>query len=789
MKRIFLFYLMLFVFNNFVCSQELYFWSDGKKNSLQEDKSSAIVYSHEQKALFKNCASNVVLRERFDKNHGNVQIIKIDNINISQSDINQMKTNTPISHGLITLHGDTIYLSQRILLYLEENKSLDDLIPIIDKYNLVHISTKYNTNTFFVHDINLVLQVANEIYESGIVKWCHPDFLLQGKKHMLLPRDNQYYIHNKHNCERYNDINILKAWEITKGCPNITVSIIDDGVEAHPDLTDENGISRVLQGYNVVTGALDGSPVRFDDNHGTCIAGIIAASHNDNVRGIAPKVKILPIRIPFNAPYASEYAEAINYAWYDGNADVLSCSWHEYTHTDVLGQAIIDAQTQGRNNLGAVVVFSAGNDGYYTLPPQAEMAISVGALTSISDRASYSNRGADLMAFGGANRIVNGTTVQDIRTIDRVGNNGYSSSNYYDFFGQTSAACPQVSGAAALILSVNPNLSRIEVENILFSTVTDLGDVGKDDIYGHGRLNVSAAIDKTLAISGIYSPVEIGSLSYNKISENARVAFSASPECNIAASTYICDIYKAEKTVNSPFFSYLGYGLSGANPNDGQYYVNISNSGNNWSVFTFFYFVKSDISGRVINQWAPYNPSSVLNYVHGYPANLTINTSVSSMNYFATNSILLTNGFNASLGTNCKIAIVPMGEISCSPNFMEFSNSGVVFENNDYSNNKVLKNCNPKNNFTISEKDNNPIIQKSVSLFPNPSSGDFTVFINDNIFAHATIEIFDLTGKILQKELLADKQHQVHLTNKAKGIYFVKVSNGENTYIEKLLVE
>ena len=59
----------------------------------------------------------------------------------------------------------------------------------------------------------------------------------------------------------------------------------------------------------------------------------------------------------------------------------------------------------------------------------------------------------------------------DIRTTDRMGNFGYNNTNYMANFGGTSAACPQVAGVAALMLSVRPDLTEAQVRTILQNTI------------------------------------------------------------------------------------------------------------------------------------------------------------------------------------------------------------------------------------------------------------------------------------------------------------------------------
>lgn len=70
----------------------------------------------------------------------------------------------------------------------------------------------------------------------------------------------------------------------------------------------------------------------------------------------------------------------------------------------------------------------------------------------------------------------------DVVTTDRMGAQGYDNSNYTYSFGGTSAACPQVAGVAALVLSANPNLTQEQVKQILQCTARKL-----PDMFGENR--------------------------------------------------------------------------------------------------------------------------------------------------------------------------------------------------------------------------------------------------------------------------------------------------------------
>jgi len=284
--------------------------------------------------------------------------------------------------------------------------------------------------------------------------------------------------------------------------------------------------------------------------HGECCAGIIAASHNYlGIRGISPRASIIPINI-FNDWYISSgevyYSEdardlsnAIDFAWDDAGADVLSNSWGYRTaasgdipYADAIIAAIGRARSQGRNGLGSIVVFASGNYGGsfsgVTFPANVNGVITVGAVDKNGNIWNYSSRGSemDLVAPSG-NTDLNG----DIRTIDREGTKGYESGNYTEKFGGTSAACPQVSGVAALMLSVNPSLTEPDVRTILQQTATDMGSTGFDNTYGYGRGNAAAAVRSVYPImTGTTNICSSGnSFSISNLPAGATITWSQGP--------------------------------------------------------------------------------------------------------------------------------------------------------------------------------------------------------------------------------------------------------------------
>ncbi len=284
-------------------------------------------------------------------------------------------------------------------------------------------------------------------------------------------------------------------------------------------------------------GGTTGLPVCCPDlknGHGQCVAGIIGAikDNNTGVAGIAPLCKMTSVNIVTGYETEIQMADGINWAWNNATSDILSMQFHTQS-----SDAITNAITLGRNGKGCVVVSGSGN-GYSNggfFPGNVNNVITVGAINNNGNIWSYSNTGSSMDLVAPSGDAGNGLT-GDIRTIDRMGNLGYYTTNYTGTFGGTSAAAPQVAGVAALMLSVNPNLTETQVRTILQQTATDMGAVGFDNTYGYGRVNACAAVIKaqimagTISISGENS-ICSGSQTYtvNNLPQGATVIWTRTP--------------------------------------------------------------------------------------------------------------------------------------------------------------------------------------------------------------------------------------------------------------------
>jgi subtilisin family serine protease len=322
------------------------------------------------------------------------------------------------------------------------------------------------------------------------------------------------------------DIRAPEAWEITAGDPDIVVAVVDSGVESnHPDL-----VGNLTAGYDFFDGDDQPDPAIGHEynGHGTFCAGFIAAQGNNGigVTGVTWNCKIMPIRMSavsaegaWHLITEADIATAFRWSARNG-ADILSNSWGLANTRPILHSAIMDITTEagiGRDGKGCVVLFASGNDGspITAYPQKYSEVIVVGATDNNDVRWSYSNYGPelDITAPSGERwyyKPGQGTWSSEsnmLWTTDLTGPAGMSShpkNPYPDIpdyvpIGGTSSACPIAAGVVALILSIEPDLMNDEVRHFLERSAKDLGDPGRDDYYGWGRVDARAALDMVLA--------------------------------------------------------------------------------------------------------------------------------------------------------------------------------------------------------------------------------------------------------------------------------------------------
>jgi subtilisin family serine protease len=265
------------------------------------------------------------------------------------------------------------------------------------------------------------------------------------------------------------------AWDITTGSASVVVAVVDTD-QCRPPRPGR----QVLPGYDF---ASDDNDPSDDHGHGTHVAGIIGARSNNSlgVAGMswmprhAGEVCLYGTLCPYD-----DIVQGIVCA-VDNGADVINMSLAGTEFSQALQDAINYAHGEG-----VFVVAAAGNGGRFgnpvTYPASMEHVVAVSATMQADDIFPHSSYGpyVDVSAPGFDIFSTYYWPDDDI--------NGY-----YSLSG-TSMAAPHVSGIAALMLSVAPGLSPDQAEDLVETTAVDLGDPGRDDYYGWGRVDALAAV-------------------------------------------------------------------------------------------------------------------------------------------------------------------------------------------------------------------------------------------------------------------------------------------------------
>lgn len=258
-----------------------------------------------------------------------------------------------------------------------------------------------------------------------------------------------------------------KVWNQSTGS-GVKIAIVDTGVQRdHPDLK-----NNIIQGYDFVN---DDNDPTDDNGHGTHVAGIASAVLNQTgTVGASYNAQIMPIKVLNNQGYGylSGVAKGIYFAA-DNGARIINMSLGSSTDSITLRNAVTYAA-----NKGILLVAAAGNNsgGPCLYPAAYSSVICVVATDSKNQLASFSNMGGELAAPG-------------------VSNYSTFVGSSYRYLSGTSMASPHVAGAGAILISKCPTCTTSEIRNILRNTAIDLGDTGKDILFGYGLVDLVSAMN------------------------------------------------------------------------------------------------------------------------------------------------------------------------------------------------------------------------------------------------------------------------------------------------------
>ena len=284
---------------------------------------------------------------------------------------------------------------------------------------------------------------------------------------------------------------LKEAHRYTKGNPNVTIAVLDTGVnQSHPE------IRNVLDQGKDFVDIIDGATTFFGDyldadedpedevGHGTHVAGIIAGQGLKMPMGVVPKCKILPVRVlaamkrgeqKIGAGLVENINAGVKWA-IDNGADIINMSLGvKHSGGGLPHREVVDYAEK----MGTTVVAASGNDGreesYY--PGALPHVIAVGAMGISGNIAQFSTYGRQVSFVAPGEEI-------------------YSSylDNDYAFASGTSHAAPFVSGAVAMLKSharsKSKRLSDHQVKYILKNSSDKIGREFKDQKAGYGVLNL-----------------------------------------------------------------------------------------------------------------------------------------------------------------------------------------------------------------------------------------------------------------------------------------------------------
>lgn len=258
----------------------------------------------------------------------------------------------------------------------------------------------------------------------------------------------------------------------------INIAVIDSGADqSHPDLKIAGGAC-FIEMANYPNACAD--DYNDDNGHGTHVAGIIAALDNDfGVVGVAPDANLYALKVldKKGRGTTSSVVAAIDWA-IQNKMDIINLSLAT-PEDDVILKEII----QKAYNSNMLIVAAAGNEEHVTgleenvgYPAKYDEVIAVTALNKDHSISKTSSVGAaiDFSAPGIAIVSTYPTKYKD--------GSGYASMS------GTSMAAPFVSAMAALYMEKYPDLSAMEIRNLLQENAIDLGEPGRDAKYGYGMI-------------------------------------------------------------------------------------------------------------------------------------------------------------------------------------------------------------------------------------------------------------------------------------------------------------
>jgi len=497
---------MLLLFYNHIFAQKTFF-NNSKEVSLSEDPTQVMVRFKDNAALerFKNENPD----EIFSFTPDSIQLFNASSADAAQNLIAKLEKDSNVVYVSTAYRKEnqSFITTGEILLELNEGVAVSDLLTKLSLTSEVEIKLSQipdNPVITLSTRKQLVFDYANKIYNSGLVKYCHPNFYIPGllKKESLqtskglqfddffkrfsqpstgfrvYPNDPGYF-----NQRYYMDYigNIDSVWEWRNTFTLKSMVVIDDGIDPHPDLNRLGGYTPVSP-----TSPTPGYPTLSTDYHGVAVSGVAAAIgfNSTDCIGVAAGAGVYGVNIFTGTETLAHIADAFNWAR-SRNVPVINCSWGftQALNYDVVKASVLNCQTNGNYGKGTSVVAASGNDGAAVNEPASwTNVVTVGANTTYGTLQAFSN-------FGPSMDVTSVSDYSAIQTLDRVGAAGAGAGNTTTFFGGTSAASPQVAAGLLNLRSYDTTITESQARTLLQQSVIDRGAAGFDNQFGYGQFH------------------------------------------------------------------------------------------------------------------------------------------------------------------------------------------------------------------------------------------------------------------------------------------------------------
>lgn len=363
------------------------------------------------------------------------------------------------------------------------------------RLNNIVVKDSYEvTKTFFVEVPDFVPfdSFYGSIMSTGIFISVEPDYIVP----MAMDAETAYTGH-----WHLPNMKASEAWSLLPTDQIGEVAVLDIACETtHEDL--QGALSSLS--WNCVTDAADVNPISPYENHGTCCTGVIAAVCNNDIGVLSlggNRLKVQFLHIGYNSNSGGGFStsdtivtRAVNKAIANPKCYAISMSWGGTGIYPVFVNALNTAKTVAREGKGIPIFASSGNQysSNFTQNPAAYPSVmAVGASTNTNTRAAFSNYGPKLFA------AAPGTSLW---TVDRTGATGYGIESYRGFSG-TSASCPAMAAVAAAVILKNPDLTEMQVRDILKNSCRKTGGYvynadGWSSELGYGVIDMFAAVSQ-----------------------------------------------------------------------------------------------------------------------------------------------------------------------------------------------------------------------------------------------------------------------------------------------------